>query len=174
MLIIDTSRSSEPRNAPKNNPTMSTSTLLHYYFIVLNFLRAACSVIPCPLPVTPTFPSRPSGEAKMLPFFSDTAAMLPLAFFLPPLVWNACQDACLLFTTASFCLSLNRPCGWGEMGWGTGTGNAGDRLEGRDNIMYQTRQAPQQGVGGKGGARAINPTRRFINPGYNAARQQPS
>ena len=80
------------------------------YFIVLNFLRAVCSVIPWPLPVTPTFPSRPSGEAKMLFFLSDTAAMLPLAFFLAPFVWKACQDACLLFTTASFCLSLNRPC----------------------------------------------------------------
>lgn len=57
-----------------------------YYLTVLCFLRAACSVIPCPLPVTPTFPSRPTGEAKIDPFFSDTAAMLPFVFFLAPFV----------------------------------------------------------------------------------------
>lgn len=61
-----------------------------YYSFVLNFLRGACSVNPCPLPVTPTLPSNPSGDAKMLPFLIDMDAMLPLDFFLEPFVWNAC------------------------------------------------------------------------------------
>lgn len=64
--------------------------LLSIYTFVLNFLRGACSVTPCPLPVTPTLPSSPSGDAKMLPFLSDMAAMLPLAFFFAPFVWKAC------------------------------------------------------------------------------------
>mmetsp|Transcript_25572 Transcript_25572/g.74635 ORF Transcript_25572/g.74635 Transcript_25572/m.74635 type:complete len:225 (+) Transcript_25572:204-878(+) len=64
------------------------------------------SVVPWPLPVTPTFPSTESGDANMEPLFT-AVPMKPLVRFLEPaFFWNCCQLCCLFLRASSSSLPL--------------------------------------------------------------------